>query len=90
MNNRSLLAGSLRDILNTLVDSRVAILIAHRNKGGSASNSCSFADQAAVPLTRGETVACSNGGYFFLGFKDLSNPVELANVLAKNHHAHHQ
>lgn len=64
----------LEAILNNLINSRVAIVVSHGDRSaadGSPASDCDFGDQAAIPTSRRETVNCSNGAYFLLGFTPL-------------------
>jgi len=76
---------ALSDLLQNLVDTRVAVMLNHGNAGPAGSGTppgpagaCAFADQASVPGQRQDTLACSNGAYFFLGFLD---PTRIDEVL---------
>lgn len=66
----------LHEIITTIADVRLAIMLAHNDHGAfvdDAWQNCAFADEASIPLERAETVACSNGGYVMIGFLDLLN-----------------
>ena len=68
------LVSLLEAILNNLVNSRVAIVLSHGDRSaanGAPASGCGFGDQASIPTSRRETVNCSNGAYFFLGFTPL-------------------
>lgn len=77
-------------LLTPLVNSRVAIVVAHNNRSNAAgtpvsisggSYACSFADLASIPGSRRTTTNCSNGGYFLLGFTELVGTTTIASVL---------
>ncbi|HEX4870849.1 MAG TPA: hypothetical protein VFV27_00920 [Nevskiaceae bacterium] len=70
--------GLLRNLLRSLVDSRVAVLVPHADRGTATVSAgktyrCNFADLGNTPGNRVDTTACSNGGYVLLGFIDLAN-----------------
>ena len=69
---------TLTRTIRALTDFRVGVMVSHGDEGtqtvfGGKTYACDFADLQAIPGTRASTVACSNGGYVFVGFVDLLN-----------------
>jgi hypothetical protein len=76
----------LESILNQLVNSRVAIVVSHADRAtatGAPASTCAFGDTASVPLTRRETVNCSNGAYFLVGFTPLVDQGTVTQLLTR-------
>lgn len=78
ISNLTLYKGFLQNLLKSLVDFRLAVMVSHNNKGttttsGGKTYACNFSDLASVPGKRASTAACSNGGYVYVGFLDLLN-----------------
>lgn len=80
----------LQSILTPLINSRIAIIVSHANRGNTSntavtingkSYACNFADLASIPGTRASTTPCSNGAYFLLGFTNLADPQAVINSL---------
>lgn len=76
---------AIQQILTSLTDSRVTILLNHANRGprdlGGLTTACGFADASSLPGQRQDTLACSNGAYLFTGLVDLANPLQLLALL---------
>ncbi len=75
---------ALQQLLTSLTDSRVSILLNHANRGpatGQTINACAFADQSSLPGARQDTLACSNGAYLFAGLVNLADPLQLVALL---------
>ena len=72
----------IKQILERLVDSRVAVVLNHANKG-PAGGPCAFADLASLPGERQNTPACSNGAYLFSGLINAADPLQLQALIAK-------
>lgn len=75
---------ALQQILTSLLDSRVGILLNHANHASGSGNSialCAFADKSSLPAARQATVGCSNGAYLFSGLVNLADPLQLAALL---------
>jgi hypothetical protein len=73
-------------MLNSLINTNVAILVSHADRSnatGSPASTCSFADTASIPGARSSTVGCSNGAYMLLGFTTLANQTTINTVLTK-------
>lgn len=83
INNQLAYVLAIQDILQALVNSRLAIFVNHANKGPAPSNVCAFADKSSLPAPRQDTLACSNGSYVFLGLANLANPLELTSTVTK-------
>ena len=84
------LISTISGLLTPLINSKVAIVVAHGNRSNAAgtpvtlngkSYACSFADLAAIPGQRRDTTNCSNGAYVLLGFTQLGGPTTVASVL---------
>ena len=76
----------LESILNQLVNSRVAIVVSHgdrANATGSPASACGFGDAASIPTSRRETVNCSNGAYFLVGFTSLVDQGAITTLLTR-------
>ena len=83
INNQLAYVLAIQDLLEGLVNSRLAIFLNHGNRGPAPSNLCAFADQSSLPGPRQDTLACSNGAYVFIGLANLANPLELAATVGK-------
>lgn len=80
------LVSLLESILNQLINSRVAIMISHgdrANAQGAPGSDCDFGEQASIPTSRRETVACSNGAYFLVGFTPLVDQGAVTQLLTR-------
>ena len=69
---------TLTNLVREFTDFRVAVMVSHSNLGTETTvdgktYACAFADLESIPGTRASTTACSNGGYFLVGFTDLLN-----------------
>ncbi|MCC2655064.1 MAG: hypothetical protein K0Q76_172 [Panacagrimonas sp.] len=76
----------LESILNQLINSRVAIVVSHADRAnatGSPASACAFGDSASIATTRRETVGCSNGAYFLVGFTPLVDQGAVAQLLTR-------
>lgn len=76
----------LESILNQLVNSRVAIVVSHADRasaGGDPASACAFGDTASIPTSRRETVGCSNGAYFLVGFTPLVDQGSVTQLLTR-------
>ncbi len=72
--NQVSLISVLESMLNVLINSRVAIMLTHADRSsaeGLPASTCPFGEQASIPTTRRETVSCSNGAFFLVGFTPL-------------------
>lgn len=72
----------IQQILEALVNSRVAVVLNHNDKGPS-NGLCAFADLASLPGLRQDTLACSNGAYLFAGLTNLADPLQLAALTSR-------
>ncbi|THD04397.1 hypothetical protein B1810_05165 [Panacagrimonas perspica] len=76
----------LESILNQLVNSRVAIVVSHADRAtaaGAPASACAFGDTASIPTSRRETVNCSNGAYFLVGFTPLVDQGSVNQLLTR-------
>lgn len=75
----------LQQILTSLIDTRLTIILNHNNGGGPApgTGACAFEDLASMPLLRQNTPACSNGAYLFAGLTNLSDPIQLTTLVSR-------
>ncbi|MES2885821.1 MAG: hypothetical protein V4709_13520 [Pseudomonadota bacterium] len=75
----------LQQILTSLIDTRLTIILNHKNGGGPApgTGACAFEDLASMPLLRQNTPACSNGAYLFAGLTNLSDPIQLTTLVSR-------
>lgn len=76
----------LEQILNQLINSRVAIVVAHADRAnatGAAASTCAFGDTASITTSRRETVGCSNGAYFLVGFTPLVDQGTVTQLLTR-------
>lgn len=76
----------LESILNQLVNSRVAIVVSHADRAtaaGAPASACAFGDTASIPTTRRETLNCSNGAYFLVGFTPLVDQGSVTQLLTR-------
>ncbi len=76
----------LESILNQLIDSRVAIVVSHADRAtaaGAPASTCAFGDSASIPTSRRETVNCSNGAYFLVGFTPLVDQGSVTTLLTR-------
>lgn len=69
---------TLTNLVREFTDFRVAVMVSHSNLGTETTvdgktYACAFSDLEAIPGARADTTACSNGGYFLVGFTDLLN-----------------
>jgi len=72
---------ALQQILSSLVDTRLAIMLNHANRGPrpptvppalpAPPSVCAFPDRSSMPAPRNTATACSNGAYLFLGLTNL-------------------
>ena len=67
----------LSNILHELIDTRVGIMLNHGDASAAPPAPCAFADQSNLGGLRQQTMACSNGGYVFLGLLDLTRVDQL-------------
>lgn len=82
LSNQQAFVLAVQQILSSLVDSRVTILLNHANKG-PGTGVCAFADLASLPGPRQDTLACSNGAYLFKGLTNLADPVQLLALVTR-------
>jgi type IV pilus assembly protein PilY1 len=76
----------LESILNQLINSRVAIVVSHADRAtaaGAPASTCAFGDSASIPTSRRETVGCSNGAYFLVGFTPLVDQGSVTQLLTR-------
>lgn len=76
----------LESILNQLINSRVAIVVSHADRAsatGAPASACPFGDAASITTTRRETVGCSNGAYFLVGFTPLVDQGSVTQLLTR-------
>lgn len=76
----------LESILNQLINSRVAIVVSHADRAdaaGAPASECAFGDSASIPTSRRETVNCSNGAYFLVGFTPLVDQGAVTQLLTR-------
>lgn len=69
---------TLTNLVREFTDFRVAVMVSHSNLGTETTvdgktYACAFSDLESIPGARADTTACSNGGYFLVGFTDLLN-----------------
>ncbi len=80
------LVSLLESMLNNLINSRVAIMVNHADRSSAAGDTgaaCAFGDQASIPTSRRETVNCSNGAYFLVGFTPLVDQGAITQVVTR-------
>lgn len=83
---RTGLISLLESILNQLINSRVAIMVSHADRSsaaGAPGADCAFGDLASIPTSRRETVGCSNGAYFLVGFTPLVDQGAVTQLLTR-------
>lgn len=85
----------LESILNTLINTNVAIMVSHADRSSLAGTppgnlsslpaaNCAFADAASIPGPRRTTVpspGCSNGAYVLIGFTTLVDQGSVRSLL---------
>ncbi|MES2683516.1 MAG: hypothetical protein V4650_08360 [Pseudomonadota bacterium] len=72
---------AVQQIITSLVDSRLTILLNHNDRAGTGV--CAFADLSSLPAPRQDTVGCSNGAYLFTGLTNLADPLQLVALLRR-------
>ena len=85
LNQQQVFVLGLQQILTSLIDTRLTIILNHNNGGGPApgTGACAFEDLASMPLLRQNTPACSNGAYLFAGLTNLSDPIQLSTLVSR-------
>lgn len=78
----------IQQILESLANSRVTIILNHDDRGARIGNTstfapCAFADLSSIPGQRQDTTGCSNGAYLFAGLTNLADPLQLAALITR-------